>query len=120
MFSKSSAALVLMLLLPISLLAQDEEKKRQKVNYPESDIFLFEVSIGNEFQITSGSNVTHRPGYENQPFFTADSSRFVFSRSDDYQTDVYEYVLASKETRQITQSVNMEFSPQPSPDGQTI
>ncbi|MEM7455808.1 MAG: hypothetical protein AAF456_15755 [Planctomycetota bacterium] len=97
------------------------EQDRKKVDYPESDLFLFELSLdGIETSVSEGRNVTARTGYENQPFFRADSRSFVFSQSDEYQTDVFEYFIESGETRQLTRSANMEFSPQPSPDNTTI
>ena len=99
--------------------AQDEESK---VDYPEADIFLFElVQLKNgSFSVVKGRNATNRPGYENQPFFTSDSKSFLFSQSDDGQTDVFEYFLATQKATRVTASPNMEFSPTPSPDNKTI
>ena len=99
--------------------AQDEAK--EKVNFPQADIFLFELTNEDgKLNVGNGRNVTARPGYENQPFFVADSSSFLFSRSDDYQTDIYEYFIATGDIKQITSTEISEFSPQPSPDNQTI
>ena len=110
--------------------AQDENAKAEKAvveeaaessSFPESDIFLFELSrSGGELSVGNGVNVTDRKGYDNQPFFTADSSSFLYTRSEGQQTDVFEYFLGSGETKRVTESVGMEFSPTPSPDNQTI
>ena len=99
-----------------------QEAEKEKVDFPESDIFLFEIKLDDSVMSVGekGRNVTAKPGYENQPYFTPDSKSFLFSQADDYQTDVYEYFLDSGETKQVTDSANMEFSPQPSPDNKTI
>ncbi len=102
-----------------TLLAQDVEEDR--VGFPESDIFLFDLELSGETALVSnGQNVTATAGYENQPCFTSDSRSFLFSKSVDSQTDIFEYFLNSKETKQITASACMEFSPIPSPDNQFI
>ena len=99
----------------------DESDERKKVDYPESDIFLFDVlKDGDQVTVGNGRNVTNRPGYENQPFFTNDSRSFLFSQSDAYQTDVFEYFIDTGETKQVTKTDTMEFSPQPSPNNDTI
>ena len=105
-------------------LAQEEnlaEEAKESPAFPESDIFLFEVStVDGKLSLTNGKNVTDRKGYENQPFFTSDSSSFLFTQSEGQQTDVYEYFLQSQETKRVTKTVGMEFSPTPSPDNRTI
>lgn len=112
-----------------SLNAQDENaqakdsptKEEKKSDFPESDIFLFQVSQNDgSYSVANGKNLTNRPGYENQPFFTYDSSSFLFTQSEGAQTDVYEHFLDSSETKRVTQSKGMEFSPTPSPDNQKI
>ena len=101
--------------------AADDDPQKDKVDYPESDIFLFDLSLApDSATVSNGINVTDRPGYENQPAFTPGNQSFLFSQSDEYQTDVYEYFLESGETKRITDTENMEFSPIPSPDNQTI
>ena len=101
--------------------AAEETPKREKVEFPNSDIFLFDlIGDGGKLTLKNGKNVTALPGYENQPSFTKDSDSFLFSQSDDYQTDVFEYFLSSGETKQITKTPKNEFSPIASPDNMTI
>ncbi len=121
-YSLVSFVLLLTTLLVTPNFAQDNaNNEREKADLPECDIFLFEIKLApNGTSVTDGQNITARKGYENQPYFTPDSKSFLFSQSDDYQTDVFEYFLESGETKRITNSANMEFSPQPSPDNQTI
>lgn len=88
--------------------------ERPKVNFPHTDIFLFDLELFDDVAIISnGKNVTNRKGYDNQPYFTSKSESFVFSRGDDYQTDVYEYFVNSGEIKRVTRSDATEFSPTP-------
>ncbi|NQX96137.1 MAG: PD40 domain-containing protein, partial [Erythrobacter sp.] len=48
------------------------------------------------------------------------SATFLYSRDDGTQTDIWEYDIASGAHTQVTSSPESEFSPTPSPDGQTI
>ena len=114
-------ATILITLFCISPLNSQEKTEKKKADFPESDIFLFELANSTDgFAVKNGKNVTAKKGYENQPYFTPDSKSFLFAQADEYQTDVYEYFMATGETKQITDSANMEFSPQPSPDNKTI
>ena len=105
--------------------AQDKtaavEEAAETSGFPQSDIFLFELGKANgKLNVVNGQNVTARKGYDNQPFFTADSASFLYTRSEGKQTDVFEYFLESRETKRITESAGMEFSPTPSPDNAKI
>lgn len=102
-------------------LAALEKDEKPKVSFPHTDIFLFELTQNEgRFEIKNPKNATNRKGYDNQPYFTKDSQSFLFSRADDYQTDVYEYFLTSGDIRAVTQSDATEFSPTPSPDNTKI
>ena len=49
-------------------------------------------------------NITHRPGYDNQPSFTPDSRAILFtSTHEDAQSDIYRYDIASKQITRVTQ-----------------
>ena len=100
---------------------QAEVKQKPRVDFPHTDIFLFNLDLSNsENALSAGKNVTQRAGYDNQPYFTSDSTSFVYSRADDYQTDVYEYFLHSNQIKRLTDSAATEFSPTPSPDNSVI
>lgn len=103
----------------VPALAQDAAE-REKANFPNTDIFLLDLTLGESASVTNARNVTGQAAYENQPSFTPGSTSFLFSRSDDYQTDVYEYDIVNRTTRQITASATNEFSPVATPDNQTI
>lgn len=89
--------------------------------FPETEIFLFEYdAASSDDALSGGKNVTNRPGYDNQPFFTKDSGTFLYSRDDGAQTDIWEYDIATGTHSQVTATEKSEFSPAPSPDNQTI
>lgn len=93
---------------------------RPKANLPQTDIFLFDLSIDSDAALSNVRNVTDRKGYDNQPSFTPDSQSFLYSRGDDYQTDVWEYNLSTRQARAITATDSNEFSPVATADNQTI
>ena len=103
-------------------LAQDEEAEAAPPPaFPEFDIFLFDYDAAqSEGALSNGFNATERAGYDNQPFFTASSETFLYSRDDGTQTDVWEYEIASGTHTRLTSTPESEFSPTPSPDNQTI
>lgn len=120
-FVRCLTLLVFTILCYQTYAAEQAKDARPKVSFPHTDIFLFELSQNNgSFTVKNPKNATNRQGYDNQPFFTKDSQSFVFSRADDYQTDVYEYFLDTGDVRAITQSDATEFSPTPSPDNSKI
>ena len=89
---------------------------------PDCDIFLFDFSSSaDRVELANGRNITNRPGYDNQPCFTPDSQSILFSSGrQPNRTDVFEYFIESKETKQVTDSPTQEYSPQISPDNQTL
>ncbi|WP_185969341.1 PD40 domain-containing protein [Aliiglaciecola sp. M165] len=103
-------------------LANDEPtEERQKINLPHSDIFVFDLDTDDKsMSLANLRNITNRKGYDNQPYFTKNSDTLIYSRGDDYQTDVYEYSFSSKRSTQLTDSPATEFSPTPSPDNTSV
>ena len=93
-------------------LAQDEEAEAAPPPaFPEFDIFLFDYDASNsESALSNGFNATERAGYDNQPFFTASSETFLYSRDDGTQTDIWEYDIASGAHRQITRTRSTELA----------
>ncbi|MFK7831347.1 MAG: TolB family protein [Congregibacter sp.] len=90
------------------------DPQRAKANFPHSDIFLFDLpDEGAQSRLAVATNITNRPGYDNQPFFTQDSDTILYTRGDDYQTDIYEYSIDAASAQQITNTPTKEFSPTP-------
>ncbi len=116
-----SSIIVMVSMLVCTAAMSTEKSERPKLELPKTDIYLFDLDLRNtDSVISNGTNITQQQDYDNQPFFTSDSASFIFSSSDGYQIDVYEYFLETKQTRRLTNTSATEFSPTPSPDNQTI
>lgn len=80
---------------------------------PETDIYLAKInqgSFGTTF--TDMQNITHRKGYDNQPFFTPDGRELLYvAIYDTTQSDIYAYSLQDKNTRKVTNTKESEYSP---------
>lgn len=114
------SALCGLLLLAGAAHAQSAEEDTAPA-FPETEIFLFTYEAEQaEDALSGGRNVTNRPGYDNQPFFTKDSRTFLYTRDDGVQTDIWEYDIATDRHSRITATDKSEFSPTPSPDDRTI
>lgn len=113
-----SAAAILaaaLLLAPVTPgLAQDAP--------PGTDIFVVETTLqGGRLEVGAVRNVTARPGYDNQPFFSPDGRSVYFSSiRDGVQSDIYRYDLSTGETVQVTNTPESEYSPTLLPGGEGI
>jgi hypothetical protein len=83
-----------------------------------SDIFLVDMKISKaSVSISNPVNITHHPGYDNQPFFHADQPVIYYSSfNDDGRADIRSYNYRTGETRAITQTQEREYSPTLTPD----
>ena len=89
---------------------------------PATEIFLapLELAAGS-VRVGAPVNVTHHPGYDNQPFFTPDGRAILFtSDRGGKQTDIYRYDLATREIAQLTKTPESEYSPTMTPDGNSF
>jgi len=85
---------------------------------PATDIWLLPVTWPGDTAMAVGApeNVTHRPGYDNQPAFLPDNSGFLYSAIDGTgQADVFIYVLKPKKSVRLTITPESEYSPTPIP-----
>ncbi|MCP4082813.1 MAG: hypothetical protein GY743_21510, partial [Planctomycetaceae bacterium] len=99
-----------------------QEKLGPQLELPECDIFLFELDEAESaLSISSGKNITARPGYDNQPWFTPNSLSLLFTANGKPdRTDVYEYKISEGTTQALTDTPTQEYSPQISPDNTTL
>lgn len=70
----------------------------------QPDVFIVPLSLdGAALRIGAPYNVTARPGYDNQPSFTA-NGRAVYYTSvrDDAQADIYRYDIDTRSTTRVT------------------
>jgi hypothetical protein len=91
---------------------------------PATDIFVATLKVtkgpGGTAQWLVGAplNVTHRPGYDNQPSFLPGGRSFLYTViGDDAQADIYRYDLAAGKSTRLTTTTESEYSPTPLPDG---
>lgn len=84
---------------------------------PGTDIYLVRLRAGGGAISDPPVNVTHRPGYDNQPAFTPDGRSMLFtSIHDDGQADTYRLDLATRAVTQLTHTPESEYSPTPMPN----
>jgi len=89
---------------------------------PETDIFVSDMKMKDgKFEFSRPENITHRPGYDNQPYFIPDGKSLLFvSMPDTTQADIYSYDFKSKKSAAITKTKESEYSPMLTPDGKNI
>ena len=88
---------------------------------PATDIFLLEMQKqGERIEFGTPHNITHRDGYDNQPFFWPDGQRVLYTSIRNGQADIYAYSLADSSTIALTQTPESEYSPTPMPDGMSF
>lgn len=84
---------------------------------PSTDIFLVRMRGAGSAISDPPVNVTHRPGYDNQPAFTPDGRSMLFtSIHEDGQADTYRLDLGSRAVTQVTHTPESEYSPTPMPN----
>jgi WD40 repeat protein len=86
---------------------------------PATDIFLAPLSVQNGMPVVGKPvNITHRPGYDNQPSFTPDGRAILFtSVHDDGQSDIYRFDIGSAKVSQVTSTPESEYSATVMPGG---
>lgn len=82
---------------------------------PDTDIWVSEVFVrGTSLEFGKPVNVTHRPGYDNQPCFLSDSQTILYTAADaGGRTDIYRRVLSAPSSVRVTQTPESEYSPTP-------
>ncbi len=91
---------------------------------PDREIHLFELSLKDgSYRLQKGINISNNKGYDNQPYFTPDNKALLFVSQRDTkqaQTDVYEYTIETKKTKQLTDTPHSEYSPKPIGDSGNV
>lgn len=81
---------------------------------PDTELILFKIKTDKEKKIIlrDSINITNRPGYDNQPSFSADGKKIYYvSVREDKQADIYSYDLKKKKTLRLTNTSESEYSP---------
>lgn len=106
------AALAPFLLLAAPLAAQAP---------PGTDIFVLPLSrAAGALGVGTAVNITARPGYDNQPFFSPDGRSVYYTSQREGQTDIFRYDLAAGAATQVTRTPENEYSPTVMPDGKHL
>ncbi len=86
---------------------------------PETDIFVGTLSrTGDGYTVDSLKNLTHRPGYDNQPFFLPDGESFLFTEYLTDQSDIFRCYVQNDSIVRITDTKVSEYSPTVMPSGE--
>lgn len=85
---------------------------------PETDIFVGNIAyIDGKLVIDSLRNITHRPGYDNQPVFTPDGKHILFTEYLNAQSDIFRCDLENDSLVRLTVTKESEYSPSIMPNG---
>src|SRR4051812_16872743 len=81
---------------------------------PDTEVWLFSYgSKCTKINTETGKNISNNPGYDNQPFFAADSKSMLWtSQRDSSQTDIFSYNLSERVSLRLTQTKVSEYSPE--------
>jgi TfoX/Sxy family transcriptional regulator of competence genes len=84
-----------------------------------TDIFLVPLTrTEDRLVLGTATNLTARPGYDNQPSFTPDNRSLLFSSArEGGRTDIFRIELGTRQVRQVTRTPENEYSPTVTPDG---
>ena len=83
---------------------------------PDTDVWLFKLKQdkGGDLLLEEGNNITNRKGYDNQVYFSVDGKTLFYSSvREDGQADVYAIDCKSKKIKQVTKTLESEYSPTP-------
>jgi dipeptidyl aminopeptidase/acylaminoacyl peptidase len=86
---------------------------------PSTDVFLAPLHVtATGVSVGAVSNITNRPGYDNQPSFAPDGRSILFtSIRDDAQSDIYRYDIATRTIARVTATPESEYSATVMPNG---
>lgn len=82
---------------------------------PGTDIWLLDLDSAAQLSVSNPRNLTHRPGYDNQPAFSG-AGDFLFTSIADGQADAWRYPVTSS-AEPLLQTPESEYSPTPTPSG---
>ncbi|MFN3850300.1 MAG: TolB family protein [Spirosomataceae bacterium] len=98
--------ILLVLLISSSLYAQNG-----------TEIYLMDLSnVSGKITLKNPRNITERIGYDNQPFFHPTKPIIYYSSIRDRQSDIWAYDYKNGEHKQVTNTIDSEYSPTVTPD----
>ncbi len=94
---------------------------------PPTDVYLASIKLGRGTPVIGApSNLTHRAGFDNQPYFTPDGRAVLYSSyrpggpNGTGQSDIFMVDLASGRSTPIIETPESEYSATPIPGGREI
>lgn len=102
--------------------ADTEEADAAAASLPGVDIYIAPLNwVGDIPTLGPVHNATRRPGYDNQPAFSADGQSFYYASGNGPLTDVWRCNLDCSERVRITDTpLSGEYSPRPTPAGEAL
>ena len=90
-----------------------------KAQAPSTDIFLAPIKrIHDSIVVGPATNITHRPGYDNQPSFLPNSRGILYTVvGADAQADIWRYDIGARRSTQVTHTAESEYSATVMPGG---
>ena len=87
-----------------------------------TDIYLAPITrVRDAIVVGSAINVTHRPGYDNQPSFLPNSSGILYTVvGADAQADIWRYDITARRTTRVTSTPESEYSATVMPGGRRM
>ena len=85
----------------------------------DTDIFLAPIKrLGDSLVVGAATNITHRPGYDNQPSFLPNSRGILYTVvGPEAQADIWRYDIAEHRTTRVTSTRESEYSAAVMPGG---
>jgi hypothetical protein len=101
---------------------QSQTQTQSQPAIPSTDIYLAGLKMdAGAIHIEKPVNVTHRKGYDNQPYFLPDGQAFFYTViGEDEQADSYRYDLKTGASKALFHTKDSEYSPTLTPDGKHI
>jgi hypothetical protein len=88
---------------------------------PATDVILFTVvPHGDHLHARSLLRITEREGYDNQPSFLDENQLIFTSAGPDGVTNILRYSVLDDAVGPLTQTLESEYSPRPTPSGDAI
>ena len=85
---------------------------------PGTDIYVAPLRTARgRVEVGAPVNATHRPGYDNQPFFLPRGDVFLYTAVVEGQAEIFRFELAASRSTRVTTTPESEYSPTPLPDG---
>ena len=87
-----------------------------------TDVYLAPITrIRDSVVIGKPTNITHRPGYDNQPSFLPNSRGILYTVvGADAQADIWRYDIAERRTSRVTSTPESEYSAAVMPGGRRM